>query len=241
MARNFVHRVCFALVMTTAILGCFHKSAKAEIVYDPWNYKQNYIRALRALQQINNQVKAIQNQIAMLKRMDQNLASSGQTIAPRLQQSLTQLTGALQSGSAMALKLQDSQATFAKLYPGEVAQLSSETSLRQTQARWSETLASVKRSGLLEAATADGLTEDAEALAALLARSRNATGALEAAQAGNDLQGLALKQQLTLQVLLAAKSRSETTDRARRLVAEEEARVRLRSFLGSGSAYAARP
>ncbi|WP_088343842.1 MULTISPECIES: P-type conjugative transfer protein TrbJ [Rhodomicrobium] len=241
MARHFVHRVFFAFVLASAFLGCFHKNANADIVYDPWNYKQNYIATLRALQQINNQVKAIQNQIDMLKRMDQNLASSGQTIAPQLQQQLSQITGALHSGSAIALKLQDTETSFAKLYPTEFADLSAETSIQQTKARWSETLESVKRSGLLEAATADGLAADTETLTALLARSRAAPGALEAAQAGNELQGLTLKQQLQLQALLAAQSRGETADRARRLAAEEEARVRLRSFLGSGSAYAAHP
>ena len=197
------------------------------------------LRALRALQQINNQVKAIQNQIEMLKRMDQNLASSGQTIAPQLQQGLTQMSGALQSGNAIALKLRDTETAFAKLYPKEFANLSAETSLQQTQARWSETLESVKRSGFLEAATADGLAADTETLTGLLSRSRNATGALEAAQAGNELQGLTVKQQLQSQALFAARSRSETADQARRLAAEEEARVRLRSFLGSGSAYPA--
>lgn len=241
MARHFVHRVFFAFVLASAFLGCFHKNANADIVYDPWNYKQNYIATLRALQQINNQVKAIQNQIDMLKRMDQNLASSGQTIAPQLQQQLAQITGALQSGSAIALKLRDSETSFAKLYPKEFANLSAETSIQQTKARWSETLESVKRSGLLEAATADGLAAATETLTTLLARSRAAPGALEAAQAGNELQGLTLKHQLQLQALLAARSRSETADRARRLAAEEEARVRLRSFLGSGSAYAVHP
>ena len=241
MARHFVHRTFFAYVLASAFLGYFHKSATAAIVYDPWNYTQNYIRTLRALQQINNQVKAIQNQIEMLKRMDQNLASSGQTIAPQLEQSLTQITGALESGNAIALKLRDTETAFAKLYPKEFANLTAETSLQQTKARWSETLETVKRSGLLEAATADGLAGDTETLTALLSRSRAAPGALEAAQAGNELQGLTLKQQLQLQALLAARSRSETADQARRLAAEEEARVRLRSFLGSGSAYAARP
>lgn len=241
MARHFVHRMFFAYVLASAFLGCFHKSADAAIVYDPWNYTQNYIRTLRALQQINNQVKAIQNQIEMLKRMDQNLASSGQTIAPQLEQSLTQITGALESGNAITLKLRDTETAFAKLYPKEFANLSAETSLQQTKARWSETLESVKRSGLLEAAMADGLAADTETLTALLARSRAAPGALEAAQTGNELQGLTLKQQVQLQALFAARSRSETADQARRLAAEEEARVRLRNLLGSGSAYAAHP
>lgn len=43
MTRAFVHRLIYALVLATALLGCFHKTAQGEVVYDPWNYKQNYI------------------------------------------------------------------------------------------------------------------------------------------------------------------------------------------------------
>ena len=43
-----------------------------------------------------------------------------------------------------------------------------------------------------------------------MARSRNAVGALEVAQAGNELAGLSVKQSLQLQSLLAAQHRAET-------------------------------
>jgi len=73
MARHFVHRMLFAYVLASAFLGCFHKSAEAAIVCDPWNYTQNYIRTLRALQKINNQVKAIQGIVTLPSRKRQVL------------------------------------------------------------------------------------------------------------------------------------------------------------------------
>jgi P-type conjugative transfer protein TrbJ len=237
MTRVCVHRLIYALVLAAALLGCFQKTAQGQVVYDPWNYKQNYIAALRALEQIRNQVKEIQNQIEMLKRMEQNLLTTGETIAPQLQKSLAEMNGVLQSGNAVALKLRETETAFGRLYPQEFANLTAEASAEQARARWAETLDSVKRASLLEAATAEGIAADTDALAALLARSKAAVGALEAAQAGNELHGLTLKQQLQLQALLAAKARSETAEQARRLAAEEDARARLRSFLGSGRAY----
>ena len=74
-----------------------------------------------------------------------------------------------------------------------------------------------------------------------MARSRNAGGALEVAQAGNELSGLGVKQSLQLQSLLAAQARAETVRRARDLAAENEARQRFKTFLGTGPAYAAGP
>ena len=61
-------------------------------------------------------------------------------------------------------------------------------------------------------------------------RSRNATGALEVAQAGNELTGLGIKQALALQSLLAAQQRAETLKSARDLATEEEARQRFKSL-----------
>jgi P-type conjugative transfer protein TrbJ len=86
---------------------------------------------------------------------------------------------------------------------------------------------------------ADGIGADTSLLAAAMARSKDAVGALEAVQAGNELTALNVKQALALQALLAAQHRAETTAKARDLAAEEEARQRFKTFLGTGKAYAA--
>ena len=72
-----------------------------------------------------------------------------------------------------------------------------------------------------------------------MARSRDAVGALEAAQAGNEITALSVKQALALQSLLAAQHRAELVTRARDLATEDEARQRFKTFLGNGRAYAA--
>ena len=72
-----------------------------------------------------------------------------------------------------------------------------------------------------------------------MGRSRGAVGALEAVQAGNELTSLNVDQSLALLALLAAQHRAETTTKARDLAAEDEARQRLKTFLGSGTAYTA--
>ena len=73
---------------------------------------------------------------------------------------------------------------------------------------------------------------DSRLLGQAMDRSRVANGALEVAQAGNELTGLGVKQVLALQSLLAAQHRAETLKSARDLASEQEARQRFKTFLG---------
>ncbi len=95
-------------------------SAGADIVYDPLNYKQNLLSALRTLQSVNNQIQQLQNETQMLIRMDQNMTSIGQSVAPQLQANLNQLTAALRQGDAIALSVAETQSALARLYPDDV-------------------------------------------------------------------------------------------------------------------------
>jgi P-type conjugative transfer protein TrbJ len=60
-------------VIVGALVTCTPRSAAQLTVFDPSNLQQNLLSATRALEQINNQVRQLQNQALMLLRMDQNL------------------------------------------------------------------------------------------------------------------------------------------------------------------------
>ena len=75
-------------------------------------------------------------------------------------------------------------------------------------------------------------------LADLLSKSSTAVGNLQVQQAGNELVGLSVKQQLQLQNMLAANQRAQSLERARNLASQEEARLRFKTFVGDGTAYA---
>src|SRR3954451_3446914 len=47
--------------------------AAAIPVFDPTNYAQNLLQAARALEQINNQVRSLQNEATMIANMEKNL------------------------------------------------------------------------------------------------------------------------------------------------------------------------
>lgn len=209
-------------------------------VFDPSNFQQNLLSAARALEQINNQIRSLQNQAEVLLRMDQNLASLGTTISPDLQRTLADIQTQVQAGEGIALRLRETQNSYDENFPGQVsAALSSDDVLRNATTRWEEEYAAFKRSALVQGQIADSMETDARLLGDALASSRNAVGALEAAQAGNELTGLSVKQSIALQGLLTVQARAETLTRARDLATEEEARQRFKSFVGTGSAYTA--
>ena len=234
-----VHRMCVALpVIAVALTSCVSRSAAQLTVFDPVNYQENLLSATRALEQINNQVRQLQAQAQMLSRMDQNLVRLGGTISPDLQRTLTAIHAQLQQGGGIALSLQTTQSAYERLFPREVStSLSSDAVLRNAQLRWEEQYASLRRAALLQGQIGDGIDIDSRLLSQAMDRSRLANGALEVAQAGNELSGLSVKQALALQSLLAAQHRADTLTRARDVASEEEARLRFKTFLGSGSAY----
>jgi type IV secretion system protein VirB4 len=238
--RRAARGVLTALALALLTSSVMPPPAYALTVFDPANYQQNLLSAVRALEQVNNQVRALQNQAQMILRMDQNLMRLGGTLSPDLQRALTAIQSQLGAGNGIALKLQQTQSTYERLFPAQVsAALSSDDMLRNAKIRWEEEYTSLKRAALLQGQIADGIETDTRLLGDAMTRSRNAAGALEATQAGNELTGLAVKQSLTLQGLLAAQHRAETVSRARDLATEDEARQRFKSFVGTGSGYSA--
>jgi P-type conjugative transfer protein TrbJ len=226
-----------ALPLAGALTG---RSLAQMTVFDPANYQQNLLSAVRALEQINNQIRALQNQAQVILRMDQNLTQLDATIAPDLQRMLVDIQGQLQAGQGIAMQLQATQTRYDALFRERLSgALSSDDALRNAKARWEEEYAAFRRSALLQGQIGGSIETDTRLLGEAMMSSRNAHGALEVVQAGNELTGLGVKQSLALQGLLATKARAETLTRARDLATEDEARQRFKTFVGTGTAYKA--
>ena len=235
-ARGVLTAFVVGMLLTTAL----PTGTRALTVFDPLNYQENLLSAARALEQINNQVRLLQGQAQVLLKMDQNLLRLGSTLSPDLLRSLGDIQSHLRAGEGIALQLRATEAAYERLFPKQVsAALSTDDVLRNAKSRWEEQYAALHRSALLQGQIADGIDADTGLLGDAMARSRNAAGALEVAQAGNELTALSVKQSLALQSLLAAQHRAETIAKARDLAAEDEARQRFKSFLGNGRAYTA--
>jgi P-type conjugative transfer protein TrbJ len=191
-------------------------------VFDPWNYEENLLTAIRSLEEIQNQVKQLANEAQMLTRMDLNLEQLRSSVGGDLKSSLGDIETLLKK----------------TLFPSEYANaLTGDESLKATKQRWDETLSGFKRSMSLQANVVENTIEDGGLLSDLLTKSSTAVGNLQVQQAGNELLGLNVKQQLQLQTLIATEQRAQGLERARTLASEEEARLRFKSFVGDGEAY----
>lgn len=213
--------------------------AAAQIsVFDPNNYSQNILTAARTLTQINNQIRSLQNEAAMLLNQAKNLSRIDfpelQAITQRLQQ-IDRLMGQAQG---LDFRVAGLEQQLGRLFPQDLAQaLSTNDRVLAARQRLGAAMDAYRQTMRIQAQVAENVTADAGTLNAIAAKSQGAEGALQAAQATNQLLALAAKQQLQAQNMMAAQFRAEAAEAARRAQAEAEGRLATKKFLGSGSAY----
>lgn len=214
------------------------RPAHAITVFDPWNYKENLLTAIRSLTEIENQVKQLTNEAQMLMKMDLNLEQLGSSVADDLKDSMGEIKSLLDQANGIAMDVKQTEDKIKDLFPDDYATaLTNDQALSQARTRWDETLSAFKRSMSLEAKVVENTTEDGTVLSDLLAKSGSAVGNLQVQQAGNELLGLGIKQQLQLQNLMAADQRAQALERARVLSSQEESRLHFQTFVGDGIAY----
>jgi P-type conjugative transfer protein TrbJ len=233
---NLKRTVSAAVLSLGLIMSAGSQNADARVVFDPWNYRQNILTAVRSLSEVNQQIEQLRNEAQMIVKMDLDLTKLGSTISPELARTLGELKSLMDEGNAIRMQVAETNSEMQRLFPDEFAEtLNGDDIVRDAKARWDQTLSAYKRSANLQAKVSENVEQDSNLLETLLGRSRTAVGNLQASQTGNELMGLSVKQSLQLQQLMAAQYRADTMERSRRMAAEEEARVRFKIFLGSGS------
>jgi P-type conjugative transfer protein TrbJ len=71
----------------------------------------------------------------------------------------------------------------------------------------------------------------------LVTASQGATGALQAAQSGNQLVAIQTKQLADLTAVMASIARAQSLDAARQLEAQAQAQAQMQNFLNYGGGY----
>ena len=201
-------------------------------VFDATNYAENLVQAARSLEQINNQVKALQNQAAMLDGMAKNLKSIGFPQLQRMTSAMERIDRLMGDAKAIGFKVDGLDRRIDQLFPGALEQaLSGEQRVADARARLDAARESYREAMTVQAHIAENVREDSGLLKELVASSQGAVGALAVGQAANQLLALSVKQQLQLQSLMAAEFRDAALERARRVQAEEDGRATTRQFL----------
>ena len=203
-------------------------------VFDPTNYASNVLQAARALQQINNQITALQNQAQMLIGQAKNLASLPYSALSTLQAQFDRTRALLGQAQKLAYDVSSIQQAFTHNYGAASLSATNADLVARADARWETSVASFQDALKVQAGVVEGLGDGAEQLGALVSASQGASGALQAAQAGNQLLALQAQQLAQVSALLAAQGRAEALEAADRAAARADAKARFSKFMGKG-------
>ncbi len=206
-------------------------------VFDPTNYGRNVLTAARALEQVNNQLRSLQNEAAMLLNQAKNLSRIDFPELAELRRTMQEIDSLMNEAQGLTFGSTDLDRQFEQLFPGTGGVATGAAQASAARARLDTARAAYRQTMTVQSRIVAGIAADADTLQALAARSQGAQGALGAQQATNQLLALGAKQQLQIQSLLAAQFRAEAVEAARRAQAEADARAATRRFLGDGRAY----
>lgn len=208
------------------------------VVIDPTNLVQNTLTAIRTLEQINNQVRQLQNEAQMLINQARNLTSLDYNVVNRLRSTLATTERLIAEAQGLAYDVTNMDREFARLYPHEyAATVSGDRMAQDARERWRHTLDGLHTAMRMQAQVSQNLNEDEGVLADLVGQSQSATGALQAMQATNQLLALQAKQAIQAQQLQLTQDRAASLELARQAAATERAREVRRRFHGEGTPY----
>lgn len=231
---NAPRRVLLAAALGASLI-C--QTAHAQVaVYDPSNYAQNLIQAARALEQVNNQIQSLQNEATMLLNQARNLASLPTSSLQQLQGQVSRTQALLGQAQSLAFDVSQIEDAFRGRY-GSAAMTATERDLvARADARWSTSVGAFEDALKVQAGVVGGLETSRVEMARLVSASQTSTGALQAAQAGNQLLALQAAQLSEISALLAAQGRAQALEAADRAAAHADAQARFRRFMGSPAA-----
>ena len=196
---------------------------------------KTFLSAARALEQINNQIAQIQNQAQMLMNDALNLANLPHSSLAQLQDAIGETQRLLADAQSLAFDVATIEQAFAQDYGTAAAQGDFDAmigrrarSVGDLPSRASRTRCAC-RPGSWAISTARELRWTRS-----FAESQGAVGALQVAQAGNQLLALQSTQIADLTAAIAAQNRAEALEAARIASAEAQGRENLARFLDYG-------
>ena len=207
------------------------------IVYDPSNYSQNILTAARTLEQINNQIRQLQNQATSLVNEARNLTSLPTTMLEPLQQQIRQTQQLLAQAQRISFDVQQIEREFARQYSPASLTGSQREMVQGAEERWKNSVAAFEDALKVQAGAVSNIEGSRSAINTLVTASQSATGALQAAQAGNQLLALQSQQLSDLIATVAAMGRAQSLDAANSAAAKAQAREQLRRFMAPGRGY----
>ena len=234
--RQFMAVAGAASLIVTAFAGV---PAHAQLtVFDPSNFSQNVLTAARELQQVNNEIQMLKNQATSLINQARNLASLPYSALAPLRQAIGQTQQLLGQAQRIAYSVSTIDQAFTQHYPlSYLIGSSSQLLLADAEARWQNARASFQDAMRVQAGVVTNLDSTRTEINALITASQGSTGALQAAQSGNQLVALQTKQLADLTAIMTSIARAQSLDAARHLETQAQSQAQMRDFLDYGAGY----
>ncbi len=234
MKKNILRSITAAALAAASVSGpMLSAPASAQvggIVHDPRNYSQNILTAARTLEQINNQIKQLQNQATSLLNEARNLQSLPTSTLGELRAQIDQTKQLLSEAEGIAYDVVDIRKGFEQRYKGTAFSGPTSALVANAEARWKDSIAAFEDAMKVQAGIVSNMGGTRTSISTVVGASQSATGALQAAQAGNQLLAIQSQQIADLAAVMTAQGRAEMLDAARAAAAEAEGRERFRRF-----------
>ncbi len=219
---------------TIALIAAPPASAQfGGIVFDPRNYAQNILTAARTLQQVNNQIQSLQNEARALTNQARNLASLPFSSLKALQAQVRQTQQLLGQAQRIAYDVRSIDQAFTSRYRSVPLGASDATLVASARDRWQDSVGAFEDALKVQAGVVGNIDGARGTMQGIVSASQSATGALQAAQAGNQLLALQSQQLADLTAAVAAQGRAQSLEMARQAATEAEGRARFQRFVGN--------
>ena len=233
-----LRRVALAAVAALALGAAVPAQAQmfgGRIVFDPSNFSQNILTAARTLEQINNQIRQLQNDALNLAKLDSSALGE-------LRAALAATNQLIRQAQGLAFNVQQMDGEFRRLYPqAYTASISGNQMALDARQRWQNSLEALRTATQVQSQAVQNFASDEHTLTDLVNRSLSAVGALQAMQATNQLLALQSRQAMQSQQLQITQNRAVALEQARQVAVQERAREVRRRFQGEGTPYTVAP
>jgi type IV secretion system protein TrbJ len=219
-----------ALILTVPVHAQF-------VVLDPFNLIQTTLTAIRSAIQIENQIQSLENEAVMLENEAKNLSSLKFNSLSRLQAILATIQQLLNQAQGLSLQVQQATQQFARFYPNAYVGASIDQMMSDRAQHWTNSHEALRTTVEVQAQSQQNFASDESVIADLIAQSQGAVGALQAAQATNQLLALHAKQLIQAQQMAIAQDRVTALEHARAVEAEARSNAMRLSFMTQQTNY----
>tara|TARA_R110002020_G_scaffold309301_2_gene525336 strand:- start:166423 stop:167121 length:699 start_codon:yes stop_codon:yes gene_type:complete len=202
-------------------------------VYDPANHVQNIYQAVRALQQVDQQVQQLTHEIAMLENMARDLENLPDSIASDILSRMQRIDDLMRNAEGIGYRVEEIERAYEEAYPEDYGNTPPENAVlvEEAHARWKQSRTAWRESLAVTAQVVASARDDASSLDRLIAGSQSSVGNLQVLQAGNQIAALQTGQLMQMENMMAAHYRAEALERARNLAEATRGRARTKAFL----------